>query len=197
MMRKIVSKEEEERKRKRNQTILVIILGAVMILSTLGFALQSGGNVNTTPNPGSVVDYHGFKFINQNGLWSLGNFTFTNTPYDIVNQTTANVSLGLKPMSSYQGLPVYLYSQDVSSESEAATTMALVAQRVQRACPETANCSSMGDLPVKTCSDNFIIIEASNSSSITQDNNCIYIRGPEENLVALTDQFLFKALGVM
>ena len=199
-MRKILSKEELERKKKRNNIILVLVLGAVMVFGTLGFALQGSGNLTTT-NGGSEVDYHGFKFLNQNGFWYLGNFTFSNTPPDIANQTTTNVSLGLKQLSSYQGLPLYIYSEDPSSEAEADTNFALVALRIQRACPAGMNCTS-SSLPIKTCSDNFIIIEAINStsstdSSIIQDNNCVYIRGPQEDLLALTDQFLFKALGVM
>ena len=168
-----------------------------MVFSTLGFALQGRGDFNTTPTTGSQVDYNGFKFLNQNGFWFLGNFTFTNTPYDIANQTAANVSLGLNPITSYQGTPVYIYSEDSSAEFEVGTNLALVAQRIQKACPEGMNCSSIGNLPKKTCTDNFIIIEASNASSITQDNKCVYIRGPQENLVGLTDQFLFKILGVM
>ena len=195
-MRKILSKEEAERRRKRNNTVLVIILGAVMVLSTLGFALQGRGDFSTASNSGTEVDYRGFKFLNQNGLWFLGNFTFTNTPYDITNQTTANISIDLNPITSYQGVPVYVYSDDTSSEFEVGTNLALIAQRIQKACPEGMNCS-VGNLPIKNCTDNFIIIETSNISSITQDNKCVYIRGPQENLVALTDQFLFKILGIM
>lgn len=195
-MRRIFSKEEEEKRKKRNNIILVLILGAVMVFGTLGFALQGSGNFTTT-NTGTQVTYNGFNFINQNGVWYLGNFTFSNTPFDIKNQTTTNVSLGIKPITNYQGLPVYIYSEDDASGVEAAINLELVAQRVQKACPTDKNCSSIGNIPTKTCSDNFIVIEESNTSSITQDSNCIYIRGPKDNLLSLTDQFLFKTLGVM
>lgn len=197
-MRKILSKEEEEKKRKRNNTILVIVLGAVMVLGTLGYAIQGAGNYTTTGSS-SEVDYRGFKFINQNGFWYLGNFTFSNTPPDIIqaNQTTSNISISISPLSSYQGFPVYIYSEDPSAQAEATTNLGLVAQRIQNACPSDRNCSDLGDIPVKTCTDKFIIIETGNTSSITQDSGCVFIRGQRQDLVALTDQWLFKTLGVM
>ena len=67
---------------------------------------------------------------------------------------------------------------------------------MQRACPEDVICESGEDLPVKTCSDNFIIIKESNTSSIRQENNCVFIEGQKEELTALADQFLFKTFGI-
>lgn len=190
-MRKIISAEDEARKQKRNQTILVVFLAFVMVASTIGFALQSGvGNTDSGQGSGNEVEYNGFKFVNQNGLWVLGNFVFKYTP-----QQVPDIGSGIKDFSNYQGKPVYVYSEDDGAEIEIAVNFGQIAQRVQKACPEGSVCQ--GELPVKTCNENFIIIKESNTdNSITQENNCVFIEGQKEQLTALADQFLFKTLGI-
>jgi hypothetical protein len=61
---------------------------------------------------------------------------------------------------------------------------------MQEACPEGQTCEE--DVPTKNCTNNFIIIKAANESSIKQDKNCVFIEGKSENLVKLTDSFLYK-----
>ncbi len=189
-MRKIVSKEEEEKRRKRNQIILGVVLAFVMLVSALSFAFQER-SFNTTNSgvPSNKIDYNGFKFINQNGLWYLGNFSFTYLPQE-VNYT----ALGINPITSYQGKPVYIYSENQGAEVEVTTNIGLVAQRVQKACPVGVSCDI--SIPVRTCSDNFIIIREGSNSSITQKDNCVLIEGQKKELTALADQFLFKTLGI-
>ena len=189
-MRQLVSKEEEARKRKRNQIIAGVCLAVVMILSTIGFAFQ--GRSDNSPegtSPESEIDYNSFKFINQNDLWTLGNFVFRYNPKEV-----ENIGSGIKPMSTYQKKPAYIYSEDAEAEAEIAINLGQVAQRIQRACPEDRNCTE--DIPVKTCSDNFIIIKENDISSLIQNNNCVLINGPKENLTRIADQFLFKALEI-
>jgi len=192
IMRKIVSAEDEAKRKKRNQIILGVSLAFVMVASTIGFALQSGvGNAPSDQISGNEVEYNGFKFVNQNGLWVLGNFVFKYTP-----QQVPNIGSGIKDFGNYQGKPAYVYSEDEGAEIEIAVNIGQLAQRVQRACPEDVICESGEDLPVKTCSDNFIIIKESNTSSIRQENNCVFIEGQKEELTALADQFLFKTFGI-
>ena len=189
-MRALISKGEEERRRKKNQTILVVILAFIMVASTLGFAIQS--NSGDSGNPGVQTDtvrYGDYEFVNQNGLWVLGNFVFRNLP-----QQVPDIGFGMKTAENYQGKPAYVYSEDADSEAEIAINLGQIAQRIQKACPENTICTE--DLPVKTCSDNFIIIKESSNSSITQENNCVYIQGEKAQLTALADQFLFKTLGI-
>lgn len=186
-MRRLVSKEEEERKRKRNQTILVLFLAFIMVLSTVGFAIQgNGGDSGISENE---AEYNGYKFINQNGLWVLGGFVFQNLP-----QKVPDIGSGLKSASNYQEKPAYIYSEDETAEIEIAVNLGQIALRIQKACPEGTNCTE--ELPVKTCADNLIIIKESNASLINQSNNCVYIQGSKEDLIALADQFLFKILGI-
>ena len=66
--------------------------------------------------------------------------------------------------------------------------------------PEGFACNPKENLPVKTCQDNFIIIEdTSNSnepSGIEQKNNCVFIKENSNGLLGISDEFLFKILGV-
>ena len=189
-MRALISKEQEEKKRKRNQTILVVFLGFIMIASTLGYAIQSNLGGSQTVNGANETKYNGYTFTNQNGLWVLGNYVFRNLP-----QQVPNIGFGINTAISYQGKPAYIYSENDEAEVEVLANLGQIALRVQRACPSNSTSCEAG-LPVKTCSDNFIIIKESNTSSITQDNNCVYIEGTQEQLTALADQFLFKILGI-
>ena len=189
-MRRIVSKEEGAKKKKRNQVILGVFLALIMVLSTIGFAIQGG--LGTAPvGSENELEYNGFKFVNQNGFWVLGNFVFRNNPQEVED---IGPETEIKPASNYQGKPAYIYSEDSDAEAEIYVNLGQLAQRVQRACPVGTTCAD--DLPVKTCDDNFIIIKESNISSISQENNCVFIEGKKEDLTALADQFLFKILGV-
>ena len=188
-MRRLGSKEDEEKKKKRNRLVLSVILVAVIVLSSLGFAFQNKGIGTDVSGNQSQVTYNGFKFTNQNGLWILGNFVFNNLPTNVPD--IGNIT---SQASYYQGQPVYVYSEDSSARIELAANMAQIALRVQDACPENTNCS--GDFPVKTCDNNFIIIQENNFSDIKQEGNCIFIQGQKQELVGLVDQFLFKILGI-
>jgi hypothetical protein len=66
------------------------------------------------------------------------------------------------------------------------------ASRVQRACPENFICEE--DIPIKTCENNFILIQISNESKIVQENNCVKIFGSEENILKNVDEFLYNIL---
>ena len=193
-MRKIVPKEIEEKNKKRNQIILGFFLVLVLIVSSISFALQGGlgGGTGQDNTSGNEIEYNGFKFTNQNGVWVLGNFIFKYLPGEL--DGIGNISSEIKPMSNYQGKPLYIYSKDESVIIDLATDFSGIAQRIQNACPENVSCAP--DLPVKTCSDNFIIIEEDIENSVTQQENCVFIKGQKENLAMLADEFLFKALGV-
>ena len=65
---------------------------------------------------------------------------------------------------------------------------------MQSACLSEEKCE--GDFPIKTCSDNFIIIQENKTKEIKQTENCVYIGGEKEELVKLTDEFLYKIIGI-
>jgi len=184
-MKRLVSKHEEEKRRKRNQIIVGVVLTVLMILGTVGFALQG----NSGNEDQSKLTYNGFDFAYTNGLWVIGNFAFKYNPRQV-----PDVGVDLKDATYYQGLPLYIYSENEDAEIEIYVNLRQIAERVQPACFEGLECSE--DLPVKTCTDNFIIIKESNNSRISQEDNCVYIEGSGEETIKLADQFLFKILKI-
>jgi len=190
-MKRLVSKEEQERLRKKNQWTVGLILVFLMVASTLGFAIQSnlGSSGAGNENP-SKLTYNGFEFTNANGFWVFGNFVFRYNP-----EETPDIGSGLSNIEEYRGKPVYIQSENEVAGAEAYVNLAQVAERVQEACIENGGVCVEG-LPVKTCSDNFVIIREKEASSISQVDGCVYIEGEKEDLVKLVDQFLFKILGI-
>jgi len=190
-MRKITTRTEEQKKARRNQLTIGLILVAVMLFSVLGYSFGSNPETSETK-----VDYNGFEFIQQSGLWYLNmgdvQFSFLHTPKE-----TFNINSTINLLNSYLNKPLYIYSENAESESEIARNLfynVRIAQRIQRACPEGMNCTN--DFPTKTCSDNFIIIKDSNDTQIRQEENCVFIEGNNAILTRLTDGFLFKVLGI-
>jgi hypothetical protein len=188
MMRKITSKYEENKRRKRNQLVVGLILVFVMVVSVLGFGFQ-GGDSEEDLGSANKIGYGDFEFVSQNGFWVLDDFVFRYVPHQV-----EDLGISIKPIANYQGKPLYISSEDDEAELEIYMNLRNVAQRIQPACTEKEECG--GDFPRKTCDNNFIIIRESNISTILQDNNCVYIEGIKEDLTKLTDQFLFKAIGI-
>lgn len=190
-MRKITSKYKEDKKKKRNGLIIGFILIGIMLFSILGYSF--GGKED---NNLKKLNYNGFEFVEQNGFWIINieglQFFFKYNPKQI-----EEVNSELKYLSHYQGKPLYIFSESNEAESEIYRNLFYQNQivlRIQPACLEGKICE--GDFPIKTCKDNFIIIKESENSKITQEENCIFIEGKQENLVKITDIFLFKILGI-
>jgi hypothetical protein len=191
-MRKIISKEAEEKKRKRNQLVVGIILIAVMVFSVLGYSLSSFGNNSSE----SIVKYNGFKFTQTSNFWdvNVGNYAFS-FKYNPTQTEKINSTLNL--LSSYDGKPLYISSENMEAETEIYKNLFYqnqIVQRIQEACLEGEKCS--GDYPIKTCQDNFIIIKESTNNIVRQQNNCVFIEGKKENFTELSDGFLFKINGI-
>jgi len=189
-MRKIVSKDVEKKKQKRNQIIVGGVLIVVMFFSVVGYSFQGTGQKNS-----DTISYNGIQFVNQNGLWYLIGediqFSFKYHPEQI-NET----GIIENTIEDYQGKPLYISSENLESRYEISRNLYStgLVQRIQAACPENETCE--GDIPTINCENNFIIIKISNETLLTQEENCINIQGPQEKLTELTDEFLFKILGV-
>ena len=191
-MRKIVSRHQRKRTRRRNQFIVGFILVFLMVSSTLGFAFQ-GHLSNRSPTQDNtnqnMVHYNGFSFENFNGFWVWGNFAFRNLPGDV-----PEIGGELKNLDHYRGEPVYIRSENEDARSEIIVNLGQVAGGVQGACLQKKDCGE--NEFVRTCEDNFIIIEENSKTEIVQNNNCVFIHGSADNLIKLTDQFLFKIMGI-
>ncbi len=190
-MRKIVSKHKEDRKRKKNQLIVGFVLIFIMFFSVLGYAL---GGKSSDENNSDKINYNGYDFTEQNGFWTLNigdfNFIFRYNP-EQVEKSYALVN----PLNNYYQKPLYVSSENIEAESEIYVNLRQVVLRMQSACLDGEECRGE-NMAVKTCGDNFIIIREGNVSNIIQEENCVFIEGAQENLTRLTDEFLFKILGV-
>src|SRR3989344_8166799 len=158
-----------------------------MLFSTLGYSFQGGGS-----NGNKNVEYNGIKFTQQNNLWitSIKNVQFS---FEYNPKLVEKISSDIKGIDNYYNKPLYISSENIEAESEVYRNLAQIVQRVQEACLENEKCE--GDLPVKTCKDNLIVIKENDINNIRQEENCIFIEGKKDDLIKLTDEFLFKTLG--
>ncbi|MGD9275796.1 MAG: hypothetical protein PVJ67_01340 [Candidatus Pacearchaeota archaeon] len=184
--------EKKKNNDRRNQIILGVILVIVMFISVAGYAFSGGSK---TESSSEKVTYNGFEFINQNGYWFLElgnyNFYFSYNPGE-VERISGEINL----LNSYSGKPLYIYSEDGFASSEIYRNLfynTRIVQRTQSACLEE-DCDE--NSPIKTCEDNFIIIKKAEEVKITQEDNCVFIEGPEGNLTQIADEFLFKIMNI-
>lgn len=189
-MKKIISKKEREKKTKQNQLIVGIILVFLMVFSMIGFSLQFRlGGFEENINHDEKIIYNGFEFTKINDLWVLGDFVFMNSPYDV-----PDVNYLLEDVTHYLNTPLYIYSESREAENEITMNLGRIVQRIQNACIDEQDCGE--NLPLKDCTENFIIIKEKETSSIKQEENCVFIYGKKEELTKLTDLFLFNIIGV-
>jgi hypothetical protein len=203
-MRKIVSKEKRDQASKRNLLIIGGILIFIMLFSIFSFGLSgsgfggsgNSGNGNGQSDGATRIQHNGFEFVTAGGIWGTeinGNdHIFENGPAEV---GVLGPESGLSDSSSYTDKPLYIYSEDELSELEVYANMFPIVDGIHNACPEgNSGCNSF---ETRTCEDNFIIIEASDSeSSVTQNGNCVFIKGSSEELISLSDSFLYDILGV-
>lgn len=190
MRKRIFSAKDKKSKDRFNQILVGLVLIFIMFLSVLGYALS--GNQEESDN-GKKVVYNGFEFVNQNGYWknNLDNFQFG---FRYNPNEVQIIEADLNYANTYYDKPLYLESEDMQATSEIYTNLNQIAQRMQNACIDENDCE--GDLPVKDCSNNFIIIKEAPVASIIQNESCVFISGPKENLTMITDEFLFNILGI-
>ena len=188
-MKRLRAKGSEAKKQKKNQTIIGIVLIFVMFGSVFGVIVGSFGNREDS----SKVEYNGFEFIKQSNFWILElgdlDFMFKYNPNEV-----EKIDSELKYLNHYYDKPLYISSENNEATYEIASNLDQITLRMQNACLNETNCKE--DLPLKTCEDNFIIIEEKNQTNIIQDNNCVFIQGPKENLTMISDEFLFHILGI-
>jgi hypothetical protein len=222
---KIKTREEVEKKQKKKQFYLVVALVFILVTSILGYAF----NVSQRQTSNVQKETYGnFLFEKYGDYWKVSiednkgninpnlNFYFRYSPkdlYEIYNfSEVANIINDLKTIDNYYQKPIYIYSENDGAESEVLTNLfysSKIAERAQKACLDYSsinlskenNCTQENkDYPVKTCEDNFIIIEKNkdNSSQISleQIENCLFIKGNNQDLIKAADEALFRILGI-
>ncbi|MEX0920987.1 MAG: hypothetical protein WDZ62_01860 [Candidatus Pacearchaeota archaeon] len=197
-MKRFISKRERAKKKRRNQIAVGIVLTFLMFLSVLGFAFQFGVGV---PNEGNGqtggqenVVYNGVEFVFNSGFWIAEGFAFRYNPGEVQDIQPSGEEL--KDVLSYQGKPLYLYSENQEARSEIRVNLGVIASNVESGCPE-GEFECPEEIPTISCDgDNFIIIKEGVNNAITQEGSCVFIEGPSEDLTKISDQFLFKILGI-
>ncbi len=190
-MRKIISKESEQKKTRRNQFLVGGILILVMFASLLGYAFNKEQGDST-----EKIIHNGFTFTKESGFWNLKIesllFSFRHSPKEAEIITAA-----LNPLGNYKDKPLYVYSENPEATSEIYRNLFYqnrIVLRMQDACLEEKDCT--GNVPLKNCTDNFVIIKESPTIRIAQEDKCVFIEGNQANLTRLSDSFLFKLIGV-
>ena len=185
-MRKIISKYEQDKKKRRNQFIIGGVLMTIMLISVLGYAFQ-GQLINPAGGSSSngSITYNGITFENQSGFWVTTyknqNLVFTYNPSEITN--SVNITENINDIS---GKPLYIYSDDNNAESELTMNLAEFANGI----------IPLQSLSNEDCSNNEIIIQNNSIPSVNQEQNCILISGQGQDLIAMTDNVLFKLFGI-
>lgn len=166
----------------------------LMFLSVLGYSLS--GRLGNQSEAETLV-YNGYEFVPRGSYWNLNiqgfDFYFAFSP-EATENASVYTSGEIRSLNEYSGLPLYIQSESSAASAEIYTNLNQIVERMQNACIDEDNCED--NVPVKDCTSNFIIIEEDDSLSIEQDENCVYIRGEQEELVKVTDEFLYKILGI-
>jgi hypothetical protein len=201
MIRKIMTAEEKEKRDTKMKRLIGIILGLIMLLSSLGYAFMSFEREDSTA---SSVKYNGINFAKTSqGTWTfnLGDKSYETiyTPVDVANIA---VTIG-KNLGNYYNLPLYFginSASDISSNGdyEIAKNLDGIIVKSQFACLNE-NCTWTNDYPLKNCnSDNIIIFKQSltNISKVTENNKCVIIEYNLGEDQKAADAFIFKLLGI-
>jgi len=188
MIRKLTEKKKDNS--KRNQLFLALFLIGIMIFGTVGYSFMSGGENGEEEIETKV--YSGMKFTKYNNYWNLEKDGLS-LAFSVFPSSNQTINSQVKNYLVYDSEPLYIYSEDYSSTSEIYNNFNQIAQRIQLACYEK-DCGE--NLPIKDCLSNFIIIKESNITNISQQENCVFIEGKSEELLNLTDEFLFKTFKI-
>ncbi len=193
-MKKILTKEQQKKKDKINQLIIGIVLIALMLFSTVGYALSGNESKETTDS----IDYNGITFTKNSEYW---NFNYQglnlNTRYNPQEVSDIQVPILFK-LQDYKQEPLYFIGELNSPALEIIRVLDNIALRINNACLPNTNCT--GNYPIKNPSiDNLLIIQEpskNQTEKIYQQENAVFIIASQENQDKYADAFLFKILQI-
>ena len=164
---------------------------SILFLSLIGYGLGGKGIKEIK------IIYNEQEFIEENGFWITEIrdlvFSFRYNPNEV-----ENIGADLNLLNGYVGKPLYISSENVESSNEIYRNLFdqnSIVQRMQLACLEGEECENE-ELPIKTCQDNFILIQEAETTRIRQEDNCVFIEGKIGDLIKITDGFLLNIIGL-
>lgn len=173
-----IAKKEERRKRASG-----IFIISLLLLSTIGFALSmvNFGSQNVQEQ------VQGFSNNGQYWIYTVGDQQYFFT-HHIEEVNTSSYSLN-KTILDFTGRQVYVDSQLPGGLQEVYSSLGPYLGRLNEAC--YGSCDR--DLPELNClGDPLIVIRENDISSITEQQNCVFVNGDMKTL----DAFLYKVLGI-
>jgi len=191
-MKKLLTREQQAKKKQRNQLTIGIILIALMLFSTAGYALSGDKDSDTSEK----ITYNNIVFSKDVDYWYFStqgiNFAVKYNPEEI-KSISPSINLNIQ---DYSNKPLYFVGDSQEPLFELKRNLYPFVLRISDACLNE-NCS--GNFPVKNCSDDNIIIikeNIDNQERINQENKCVYITASQENQTMYADAVLFKLLEI-
>ncbi len=192
-MRKIVTAQEMEEKARRDKILIGSVLVILMIISTAGYAFFSGEKEGSSEK----ITYNGITFLrSESGVWAFESQSMQFYTQYTPNETGNISSFILRSAGDYSGQPLFFLGQS-GARREIEYNLRSLVTRTQEGCIIGYEEKCNNETPIKNCStDNIIIIEESNDTKITQEENCVFIKAPYEEQTRAGDAFIFKLLGI-
>lgn len=173
---KISKIESKQKKEKRTGSIILVFL---LLLSTLGFALNTVVD-RGSQNSGSNSHFNGQYWV-YNSAGRDYYFSYSPSDLDFTNIDFSMTVGDLQNKILYIDNPINIGSAVLESN------LAGWALRTQPAC--FGKCEL--DLPEKNCTEPFIVVRDSDKNTVRQEDKCIFIDGNDKTVNA----FVYKILG--
>ena len=183
-MRKVGTEADLDRRRKRSGIVISVMMLALLVASSAGFAFLSSNHTSGSEQTSGVQGGYGNSGV---GNWVVPvldqEVRVTYGPEEV-----AEIPVSLtKGLADYQGKPLYLAVENPGIEAELRSTLGLFAETVELAC--FGECS--GDLPEKDCSENVIVWADAVGGQVNQGEGCVFIEGD----LRAVDAFLYRVFG--
>ncbi|MFH1249283.1 MAG: hypothetical protein V1660_03965 [archaeon] len=197
-LRKIITAEEKAKSEKSRNIAIGLVLVALMVASTWGYAINREDQTTT-------MKYNGFIFTNTENGWELKSPSLlTRFNPKEVEPIASNIRLR---SNDFAGTDMYLDAYNMD-EKAAAYEIArnLAPLRIQSVCLEgNENKTGCEELPIKNCYDHKVLVvrEIKSEENITiaprvyQQANCLIVESSIENLTMVADRAVFALQGIM
>lgn len=199
-MVKIKIREQPTKKESRKKVFLTVFLGSIMVLSVFGyiFGQGTGGNEKPAAN-GKTFGQYTFKMTTGGWFTELDGrqivFRYLPDELDAIDVSfvpddalkKSKVYLAIDPDKRFN-----IAERDIYYSLKPNTNFQIACIEDKEGCAE---------MPLKTCKDAddsvaVIELEASNSTSVAYDNNCITVKGDEVFVTKAVDKLLHAYLGI-